>query len=85
MADAPPPHVLFVDDEAALRALMAERLRDRGYEVVEAESGEKALNMLEQFGMRQDDPQLVVQLVEQPAHLGTRLDRFRRGVVKVRR
>ena len=48
MAD-PAPHVLFVDDEAALRALMAERLRDRGYEVVEAESGEKALHLLEQF------------------------------------
>ena len=48
MAD-PAPHVLFVDDEAALRALMAERLRDRGYEVVEAENGEKALNLLEQF------------------------------------
>jgi len=45
----PAPHVLFVDDEAALRALMAERLRDRGYEVVEAESGEKALDLLEQF------------------------------------
>src|SRR5687767_14453015 len=45
----PVPHVLFVDDEAALRALMAERLRDRGYEVVEAESGEKALDLLEQF------------------------------------
>jgi DNA-binding NtrC family response regulator len=48
MAD-PAPHVLFVDDEAALRALMAERLRDRGYEVVEAENGEKALDLLEQF------------------------------------
>jgi CheY-like chemotaxis protein len=48
MAD-PAPHVLFVDDESALRTLMAERLRDRGYEVVEAESGEKAVNLLEQF------------------------------------
>ena len=45
----PAPHVLFVDDEAPLRALMAERLRDRGYEVVEAESGEKALDLLGQF------------------------------------
>ena len=48
MAD-PIPHVLFVDDEVALRALMAERLRERGYEVVEAETGEKALDLLEQF------------------------------------
>ena len=45
----PAPHLLFVDDEAALRALMAERLGERGFEVVEAESGEKALELLEQF------------------------------------
>jgi DNA-binding NtrC family response regulator len=45
----PTPHILFVDDESALRALMAERLRDRGFEVVEAESGEKALDLLDQF------------------------------------
>jgi len=45
----PTPHILFVDDEAALRALMAERLRERGFEVVEAESGEKALERLDQF------------------------------------
>ena len=48
MADAV-PHVLFVDDEAALRTLMAERLRERGFEVAEAETGEKALHLLEQF------------------------------------
>jgi two-component system response regulator AtoC len=46
---APTPHILFVDDEPALRAVMAERLRDRGFEVVEAESGEKAVDLLEQF------------------------------------
>jgi len=45
----PAPHVLFVDDEAPLRSLMAERLRDGGFEVAEAESGEKALELLEQF------------------------------------
>jgi two-component system response regulator PilR (NtrC family) len=43
------PHVLFVDDEAALRALMAERLTERGFEVVEADSGERALELLDQF------------------------------------
>ena len=43
------PHVLFVDDESALRSLMAERLNDRGFEVVEADSGEKALEYLDQF------------------------------------
>ena len=45
----PTPHVLFVDDEAQLRTLMAERLRERGFEVVEAATGEKALDFLEQF------------------------------------
>ena len=45
----PRPHVLFVDDESALRTLMAERLRERGFEVVEAESGESAGDLLEQF------------------------------------
>ena len=45
----PTPHLLFVDDEAPLRTLMAERLRERGFEVAEAESGEKALDLLEQF------------------------------------
>ena len=43
------PHVLFVDDETALRALMAERLSERGFEVVEADSGERALELLDQF------------------------------------
>ncbi|MSO81671.1 MAG: sigma-54-dependent Fis family transcriptional regulator [Acidobacteria bacterium] len=43
------PHVLFIDDEAALRTVMAERLRDHGFEVVEAENGEKALDLLDQF------------------------------------
>jgi two-component system, NtrC family, response regulator AtoC len=47
MADT--PHLLFVDDEAPLRSLMAERLGDRGFEVVEAESGERALELLDQF------------------------------------
>jgi len=43
------PHLLLVDDEPALRALMAERLAERGFEVAEADSGEKALDYLEQF------------------------------------
>jgi DNA-binding NtrC family response regulator len=43
------PHLLFVDDEPALRTLMAERLGERGYEVVQADSGEKALELLDQF------------------------------------
>jgi DNA-binding NtrC family response regulator len=43
------PHLLFVDDESALRGLMAERLGERGFEVVEADSGERALEYLDQF------------------------------------
>jgi two-component system response regulator AtoC len=43
------PHLLFIDDEATLRGLMAERLIERGFEVVEAESGERALELLDQF------------------------------------
>ena len=43
------PHVLFVDDEPALRSLMAERLAERGFDVVQAESGEKAVELLDQF------------------------------------
>src|SRR5918992_6255568 len=42
-------HLLFVDDEPALRTLMAERLASRGFGVVQAESGDKALELLEQF------------------------------------
>ena len=40
-------HLLLVDDEAALRSVTAERLTERGYEVVEADSGEQALDRLE--------------------------------------
>ena len=43
------PHLLFVDDETALRGLMADRLTARGFEVVEADSGERALEMLDLF------------------------------------
>jgi two-component system response regulator PilR (NtrC family) len=38
-----------VDDEPALRRLMAERLTDKGFDVVEAENGERALELLHQF------------------------------------
>ena len=46
---APAAHLLFVDDEPALRTLMAERLAEKGFEVQQAESGESALELLEQF------------------------------------
>jgi DNA-binding NtrC family response regulator len=49
VADANHPHLLIVDDEESLRRPTAERLADRGFEVVEAGSGEQALELLDQF------------------------------------
>jgi len=42
-------HLLIVEDEAALRAVVAERLADEGYEVVQASHGEEALERLAEF------------------------------------
>ena len=49
LADPSKPHLLFVDDEESLRRPTAERLAERGFEVVEAGSGEQALELLDQF------------------------------------
>ena len=48
MSDSP-KHLLLVEDEAPLRAAVAERLADLGYEVVQVESGEQALDQLAEF------------------------------------
>ncbi|MFN3515068.1 MAG: cell cycle histidine kinase CckA [Phenylobacterium sp.] len=40
--------ILFVEDEDAIRGLAAKLLRARGYEVIEAGSGEEALDLAEQ-------------------------------------
>src|SRR5881628_667235 len=42
-------HLLIVEDEAALRAAVAEQLSDRGYHVEQAESGEAAIGHLAEF------------------------------------
>src|SRR5438132_6772671 len=42
-------HLLLVEDETPLRSALAEQLSDRGYYVVEAESGETALARLAEF------------------------------------
>jgi two-component system cell cycle sensor histidine kinase/response regulator CckA len=42
--------VLFVDDEASIRELVAEILRREGWEVETAASGEEALNLVRQHG-----------------------------------
>ncbi|MDO8794711.1 MAG: sigma-54 dependent transcriptional regulator [Vicinamibacterales bacterium] len=44
-----PAHILFVDDEPALRELTAERLGEQGFEVVQAENGERGLALLDEF------------------------------------
>ena len=42
-------HLLLVEDEPALRAVIAEQLSDRGYQVDASESGESALARLSEF------------------------------------
>ncbi len=42
-------HLLLVDDERALREATAERLEEHGFQVVQAESGEEALERLSDF------------------------------------
>lgn len=42
-------HLLLVEDESALREVTAERLAEHGYRVVQAESGEDALQLLADF------------------------------------
>ncbi len=42
-------HILLVEDEAALREVVAERLADFGFRVVQAETGEQALERLTEF------------------------------------
>jgi DNA-binding NtrC family response regulator len=42
-------HLLIVEDEASLREVVAERLADEGYEVVQAANGEEAVDRLAEF------------------------------------
>jgi DNA-binding NtrC family response regulator len=49
VADPSRPHLLFVDDEESLRRPTAERLAEKGFDVVEAGSGEQALELLDRF------------------------------------
>jgi DNA-binding NtrC family response regulator len=44
-----PKHLLLVEDEAPLREVVAEQLADRGFVVVQADSGEAALARLAEF------------------------------------
>ncbi len=67
MSDTP-KHLLLVEDEAPLRAAVAERLTDLGYEVVEAPSGEVALEALTEFAF-----DIVVTDLRLPGIDGTRV------------
>jgi len=49
--------VLLVEDDFLIRLLMAESLRDAGFEVVEASSGDEALSLID------DPPKPLVMLV----------------------
>ena len=42
-------HLLIVEDEAPLREVVAERLTDNGYDVVQAATGEEAIDRLAEF------------------------------------
>ncbi len=46
---AEPFHVLIVEDEVALREVIAEQLVDRGFSVEQADTGEQALARLSGF------------------------------------
>ena len=43
------PHLLLVDDEESLRSVVAERLTDEGFHVIQAADGESALKALDGF------------------------------------
>ena len=42
-------HLLLVDDESPLRSVLAERLAENGFEVTQADSGERALELINDF------------------------------------
>jgi len=60
--------VLVVDDDQAIREVIAEVLRDEGYEVVCAENGEQALRELQR-----DPPNLVLLDLMMPVMSGWEL------------
>ncbi|MFN3954858.1 MAG: ATP-binding protein [Pararhodobacter sp.] len=52
--DAQGGMVLLVEDEGPVRAFAARALRLKGYQVLEAEHGEQALELLQDFGLKVD-------------------------------
>jgi DNA-binding NtrC family response regulator len=49
MTEAPPLHLLLVDDEAPFREVIAERLGEQGFQVEQAGTGEEAVVRLNDF------------------------------------
>jgi two-component system response regulator AtoC len=49
MTEATPQHLLLVDDEAAFREVMADRLAEQGFQVEQAGTGEEAVAKLTDF------------------------------------
>ena len=54
-------HILVVEDEALLRAMLSEILRDAGYAVIEAGSGDEAITVL-----LEKSPDLIITDVRMP-------------------
>ncbi len=75
MADST-KHLLLVEDEAPLRQAIAEQLRDRGYVVDEAESGEAALARLADFAFDVLVTDLRLPGIDGGAVLDAALDRY---------
>lgn len=59
--DPAPPRVLIADDEPDIRRLIVFTLRRRGYDITEAERGDRALDLI-----RADPPDLIVLDVMMP-------------------
>ncbi|MDR1396674.1 MAG: response regulator [Desulfarculales bacterium] len=57
--------ILVVDDEAHIRLLYSEELKDEGYEVITAESGEGLLELI-----NRENPSLVVLDIKMTSHNG---------------
>ncbi|MGH2934683.1 MAG: PAS domain S-box protein [Gaiellaceae bacterium] len=62
--------ILFVDDEEAVRVIVAETLRSYGYTVVEASSGLEAIRLVAEEGFR---PDLLLTDLEMPEMSGREL------------
>src|SRR4026209_1260033 len=61
-------HLLLVEDETPLRQALAERLREHGFDVEQAESGEQAIEQLAEFAF-----DIVVTDLRLPGLDGTRV------------